>query len=106
MRDRLVELILECSTYTPNYEPQARLHAEYLAQHLLNNGVIVPPFPIGTTYYRLVKRNGKCVGEYYIIREAVLNYYNIDKVLIDLGKTVFLTREEAENALKERGGEK
>lgn len=73
-----------------------------IANHLLASGVIVPPFPVGTTYYRIVERTGKHKGRYFIIREAVLNYYNIDNVIRDIGRTVFLAREEAEKALKER----
>lgn len=76
-----------------------------LADHLLSKGVIVLPFPVGTIYYRVVKTFGKHVGSFFAIRKASLNYYNMDKVIADFGKTVFLTREEAENALKERSEE-
>ena len=73
---------------------------EILADLLLTNGVIVLPFPIGTTYYRIVTKRAK-VGFPYrkIIREAKLNWYNLDGVLSDFGKTVFLTKEEAEKVL-------
>lgn len=53
MRDRLIELILECSTYTPEYSEQARLHAEYLAQHLLNAGIVVPKKIVGYDDYSI-----------------------------------------------------
>lgn len=96
MRDRLIDLIKRGGVIIPET-------AEAVADHLLANGVIVPPFPIGTKYYRIVNRTGKHAGEYQVIREAELNYYNIENVLRDFGKTVFLSREEAENALK--GGE-
>jgi NTP pyrophosphatase (non-canonical NTP hydrolase) len=41
MRDRLIQLIMECNRYTPENSELARRHAEFLAQHLLNNNVIV-----------------------------------------------------------------
>lgn len=41
MRDRLIKLIMECSTFTPRYANQARSHAEYVANHLINNGVTI-----------------------------------------------------------------
>ena len=72
-----------------------------IADTLLDNGVIVLPFPIGTTYYRIVTKRGKVGNPYFkMIRKAELNWYNVENVLHDLGKTVFLTREEAENALE------
>jgi hypothetical protein len=58
------------------------------------------PCPIGTTYYRIVEKDGKRVGRFSLIRAAKLNYYNIDKVIEDIGKTVFLDRKEAEAKMK------
>lgn len=118
MRERLIDLVLECSTFTPEYAKQARLHAEYVAQHLLNAGVIVPPCKIGQTVYFPMETNGECepyvdVGTVFCIGfderhtmwiscryEDGLKYYHTSD---DFGKTVFLTREEAEKELK--GGE-
>ena len=74
-----------------------------LADYLLKNGVIVLPFPIGITYYRIVTKRAKVSLPYFkMIRQAKLNWYNVESVLADLGTTVFLTREEAEKALTER----
>ena len=71
-----------------------------IADYLLANGVVVLPFPIGTTYYRIVTKRGKVGNPYFkFIRKAELNWYNVDSVLSDFGKTVFLSREEAEKAL-------
>ena len=110
MRDRLVEFILECSTYTPNYEPQARLHAEYLAQHLLNNGVIVPPCKVGDTVYCIFENDN---DTWYISKKYVRGFL-IDDTGIkirsgfctyrpdEIGKELFFTLEEAGKALKER----
>ena len=126
MRDRLIELILECSTYTPEYSEQARLHAEYLAQHLLNAGAILPPCKVGDTvyYYLHPWREEDGIAPYQITNITItqnkqgvwtkkyramqiLNGKTIDHQLNfafdEIGKTVFLTREEAEKALAERG---
>lgn len=71
-----------------------------IADVLVANGVIVLPFPIGTTYYRIVTKRAKVGCPYHsLIRKAELNWYNVEGVLSDFGKTVFLTREEAEKAL-------
>jgi hypothetical protein len=114
MRDKLTQLIMECSTYTPNYEEQARLHAEYLAQHLLAEGVIVPLVKMGQKVYII----GWCGDiEEYTVRGVHLNTdekgncsYMFRAVIgekIDIyfythyiGANVFLTREEAEKALE------
>lgn len=94
MKDRLIDLI---------HESDLSLDSVRLADHLLANGVIVLPFPIGTTYYRIVTKRGKVGNPYFkMIRKAELNWYNVENVLHDLGKTVFLTREEAEKKLKEQ----
>lgn len=123
MRDRLVDLILECRTYTPEYEPQARLHAEYLANHLLNNGVIVPPVKVGDTVYH-IRRTPKRHGGSYIIEakvnsvlvetrgedfyiECFVEYTNhhgdIEEENSIFGKISFRTRTEAEKALTKYG---
>ena len=120
MRDKLIELIMECSTYTPEYTEQARLHAEYLAQHLLNNNVIVLPIPYGTELHFLWSRERATKpqpprvhstndwifsvrddGKMWLTSNDIpVGYYG--EYLHQLGKTVFLTREEAEKALAER----
>lgn len=105
MRDRLIELILECSTYTPEYSEQARLHAEYLAQHLLNEGVIVPLCKVGQTVYCIRYDRAR---KPYVKPLGVLSITTYGKGVITLfttrddrlGSTAFLTREEAEKALE------
>ena len=95
------------------------------ADHLLENGVIVPPVKEGTEVYAVTYnpytvtytiRRGyvSCIdirstGEYTIIRHQGLDdepYF--DKIVgrfDDYGKTIFLTREEAEKALAEAANE-
>lgn len=54
------------------------------------------PIPIGNVYWRVVvSRNRK------YIQQSVMSWLNIKNIKRDFGKTVFLTREEAESKLKE-----
>lgn len=48
MRDRLIELLSVTHTETDNYKEQARLHDEYIADHLLANGVVLLDFAVVT----------------------------------------------------------
>lgn len=121
MRDRLVELIQAkqdeislCGSF-----------ANYLADHLIENGVIVPPciesniivLPcmVGQTVYRTSGNFGsekiyKGVIDQIAIydgRETLFWVYGhpLSFTCTDIGKTVFLTKAEAEQKLKEmRGG--
>jgi hypothetical protein len=110
MRDRLIEILLDGVTFTDEYKFPARKQAEYVADRLLANGVIVPPCKVGDTVYRVAKHRG--VWE-VLPREVVSITHRLDHLyrLVweifstqedRLGKTVFLTREEAEKALAER----
>jgi hypothetical protein len=128
MRDRLIELLKQA-------EKQQSLNAvcgdidslidspkgaEFIADYLLANGVVVPPCNLGDTVYFLNYGIELCEARIICIED---NYYtnpqmwitveffskvigrNTYKSRIDLmlNKIMFLTREEAERALK--GGE-
>lgn len=81
-----------------------------IADHLLANGVIVPPVKMRQTIYSIERGiTNVFVGEVYEIcmrREAVLfratrkGYFTLAFTADDIGKTVFFTSEEAEQALK------
>ena len=98
-RDRLIELITK---------EVARPKAYALADHLLANGVIVPPCKVGDTVYRIAN-NSKTIIEEQIgnanIEFTIDNGTGIRGVWwlkdYNIGKTVFLTKEEAEEKLKE-----
>ena len=92
--------------------------SEYLAEHLLANGVIVPPCKVGDDVYIIEDeevtnqfvleviqhRNGMWYFAYvpYDKHQNVRWFYPKEKASSsDIGKTVFLTREEAEAKLKE-----
>ena len=130
MRDRLIELLESTPT-----DFDGRRNVVTIAEHLIKNGVIVPPCNVGDTVYVIdlfdfepCKKNGNngdvcphLYAEYGVGYECrkqrygekpfscaeikpvkiediseIFNYWNC------FGKTVFLTREEAEQALKER----
>ena len=102
MRYRLIELIKEGGLLIPN-------GAEKIADHLFANGVIVPPVKVGQTVYGIIK--GKIVErkiEKIEISEAgaffAWNWRGMGYEWIcekDIGKTVFLTREQAEKELND-----
>ena len=117
MRDRLIDILM-C-------KPYGTMTYENLADYLIANGVIVPPVSIGNTVYELiVPRYGKShhinkatvmgfrLGEFKDLcghkrKEYLCVLYDtspyITHIPLDkIGKTVFLTKEEAEQALKER----
>ena len=116
MRDRLIELVCEatqednCVAHC-NYPPCNKCKS--IADHLLANGVIVPPCKVGDTLWYLDYGLPKCfiVPEKVIVQDIVLlnntMFIRCDKLTSfqpsDFGKTVYLTREEAEAKLK--GGE-
>jgi hypothetical protein len=103
-RERLIELIRKAKKNTKG--ANCDLEREMLfADYLLDNGVIVPPCNVGDTVYQIDD-----VRIYQgTVAEIVLNKLHVicvaDITCFDeraIGKTVFLTREEAEKALAER----
>ena len=124
MRERLIELLngKSIDTYAD---------VEYVADYLLANGVIVPPVKVGDTVYRIYrivwesecgdcehylvggfgdpstcgrtrdgyKHPGCCeIEEQEVTQRDVFGWLYLNS----FGKTVFLTREEAEKAFAER----
>ena len=116
MRDRLVDLINEAKDEYPTI-PSVNCckptFAYYLADRLIENGVIVPPCKVGDTVYVLFGEPSHTIKEFRV-RTIVFgethdsigftnkSLFTIwDKRWYDyFGKTVFLPREEAEQALK------
>lgn len=116
-RDRLIKLIQEAEDNYIVYEMVKVAHPvelfrsreEYIADHLIANGVIVLPCKVGDTVYR----PSECLG----VVQFVITSFNMyqsemfftddsDNIIYlpDIGKTVFLTREEAEKALERSKG--
>ena len=114
MRDRLSQLIFNKLSETCR-ECSSLECTEELTDYLLANGVIVPPCKVGDTVYKLFppychkREEDKCdhycdgydtTCEEY---EGVYEIYDVSfklGMLDDFGKRVFLTKEEAEAALK------
>lgn len=106
MRDRLIELLsVDMSGSEGGY-------AEEMADYLLENGVIVPPMKLGQICFspcdwrsevdkcRVSSITQKADGSLKI-RITNLHYRGAYEITVDkIGKTVFLTKEEAEQALK------
>lgn len=135
MRDKLIELcenlILSCKASLcedceHNNIDYPHCMSVHFADHLLANGVIVPPCKVGDTVYRVVE---PLIDDSFVIEGIVFEYaesfeagktkkriyfwakgedftrraYSLWLEISEFGKTVFLTKEEAERALK--GGE-
>lgn len=125
MRDRLIELIdgfgddiAFCDICDRPEEDCEACKNEQLAEYLIENGAIIPPCKVGDTLYDISEFVNGC--SYPEIYEYTCEYitifkdkdgetvFEIDAINFhfnDFGKTVFLTREDAEKALREREGE-
>lgn len=113
-RDRLIRLIQEAEDEYMVYEMvnQAlpigvfKSREEYIADYLIANGVIVPPCKIGQIVWLI--RNGKIeetTVEKIVLKDGGLYLKLLCNAFYEttcrsIGKTVFLTREEAEKALE------
>lgn len=114
-RDRLIEILS-----APIFPRIGADPAEVVADYLLDNGVIVPPVKVGQTVW-IIHNHSQTICEGEIVRltynkfttpQEWIEYKfdspysgetaNYNRIDLCLGKTVFLTREEAEQALKER----
>ena len=115
MRERLIELIQEAKKHTKNANCDIGRNMIF-ADYLLANGVIAPPCKVGDAVYVVdYTRLGNMIFECTIEEISHLTYgtyYYLNWGLHiprfkacqekSFGKTVFLTKEEAENALKAR----
>lgn len=117
----------ECKLCTKKDASCTHCNAEKLTDYLLANGVIVPPCKVGDVVYSsgydwqkakdvivpyqitniTITQNKKCVWTKKYRAMRILNGKTIDCQLNfefdTIGKTIFLTREEAEEELKKRG---
>lgn len=109
MRDRLIELLKRkydhfCDQCGINKDSH---YTENLADYLLANGVVAPLLQTGQIVYRVSK--GRMwevkIWKIEICGKTISYIDNYDKSFLSthIGKGVFFTREEAEQALK--GGE-
>ena len=63
--------------------------------------LVVLPCKVGDTVYLIVTKRARIYApEFRFIKKSKLTFLNMERVLQDFGKTVFLTNEEAEKALE------
>ena len=117
MRDRLIELIDNWYTEYFNIYQECDDETAVIADYLLENGVIVPPVQVGDTvyyiegaYYNSKRKTVKPIKVTEISWKCDRSGRDLGFALIangtrykfsSIGKTVFLTKEEAEKALAE-----
>ena len=121
-RERLIEILKLGSCPSPylcdencKYANLERCYEERTADLLLEHGVIVPPCKVGDRVYEITGRKTVSVYKVRAIRVELFGLFiewdivegfvwqSLSGINADeIGKTVFLTREEAERALKER----
>lgn len=81
-------------------------HLRELAQAEVDGRLVVLPFRIGDKVYRVATRkkyiNNPKIAMY--IKEIVIKPENVHKYINEVGRTVFLTREEAEAVLEAQKG--
>lgn len=123
-RDRLIEIISQAKE--DEYISMSHYDITAIADYLLANNIIVPPCKVGDTVYTLrevscedidganteceyygfgtddrictLEKPQKCPYRYRIFKSLVTEY-NLLSFARQWGKTVFLTREEAEKVL-------
>lgn len=121
-RERLIEILKLGSCPSPylcdencKYANLERCYEERTADLLLEHGVIAPPCKVGDRLYEVTGRKTVSVYKVRAIRVELFSLF-IEWDIVEgfawqslsdinageIGKTVFLTREEAEQALKER----
>lgn len=103
-RERLIEMLK-----VPIYPKEGVDPAEVVTDYLLDSGVIVPPVKVGQTVWRV----DDCI-ECVAVDKVVIKHGGIYMKLScnsmyetscrSIGKTVFLTKEEAERELERRNG--
>ena len=91
-RERLIDLMIDAK----RTEPETGSFTEYLADYLLEHGVIVLPCKVGDTLYC----ESAIKGHITYLKAPDLEWIFENREIF--GKEIFLTREEAERALKER----
>ena len=97
-REKLVELLT-------GYSIDTKTDVEYVVDHLIENGVIVLPCRIGDVVWDRNGESHKVISiEWYSEKVMHLHceHHTFSVGKRSIGRTVFLTREEAEKALKER----
>lgn len=110
MRDRLIELIQFAEIDFATVKNMHKSSAEVIADHLLKNGVIVPPCKVGDMVWYLKQnyntkttkvKSGKVV-RIAITQNEIDLFVDNNASKLAYGKRAFLTEVEAKAALKAR----
>ena len=112
-RERLVELLNEAKRRIKNLDTSYPDYDEAV-DYLMSNNVVVLPLKVGSVIYRLDLLNNKIIdwtiARIDIYEDEIVYCDDCFNVFTDeefgVREGVFLTLEEAENALKERKNEK
>ena len=111
MRDRLVDLLDKA--FLESNDNYGMPCTDQVADHLIANGVVCPPCHIGKTVYMVGLVTNQIIksvvtGIVYTENEMLLVMENGTYLSLtqQLGKTVFLTKAQAEQKLKEMRVEK
>ena len=91
-RERLIDLMIEAK----KADPETGSFTDYLADYLLEHGVIVLPCKVGDTLYC----ESAIKGHITYLKAPDLEWIFENREIF--GKEIFLTREEAGQALKGR----
>lgn len=114
-RERLIKLIQEAEDDYMVYEMGAQALAigifksreEYIADHLIANGVILPPCKVGDIIYQIdgVRIYPSTIHEITYTSSKVI--FVTENIVFDeqaINNSIFLTREETEKALERSKG--
>ena len=107
MRERLTQLIHAAHMAIADRDDNRDTYTA-IADHLIDNGVIVPPVKVGQTVWFPSKYYEKAfpitIERMEIFEEETIMYSDggTEWYEIDINNTIFLTREAAEAALKAR----
>ena len=104
-KDKLMEILRQVKCYGSNVD---EYYLNNVADRLVESGVIVPPCKVGDKLYNADSLIYEyCYWEVEIIKIYADGNYIVDDSgnlysFADIGKTVFLTKEEAEAELRKR----
>ena len=112
MREQLTQLIKQAHTDFLYRDDDTVSIYEFIADRLIEDGVILPQVKVGQTVWAIEKYRGKPIaiieGKAQMVgvtsrsvKVLLRNHKDFNKTFV-FGKTVFLTREAAEAALKAR----
>ena len=111
-RDRLIELVNKAKEEYVS-DVTDRTETDYIVECLLNNGVIVPPLSLnqmawcksfdGINQCKVSSITQKADGSLKIRLTNLIHKFVFEITPDKIGKTTFLTKEEAERELEKRG---